>query len=515
MTNTLISRAESVADLLGSFQLRAKGLIGPDQVQYFPERGFHIYGKLNLLLPLAASEDTTNSKRYLQIVQLYAEIASKCATISGASLLEVQGEVMHLLLPCDHTPEAVDRLLAFAIAFAQIVYDEVAPLAGDSWRSFVMAADHGRAILISNGNGSSDSVVSLGPAANHPAKQIPETRAGMLSIRPQTLQLVYSLVDQRKTWESFDLRNPPYQPQMRKYSTDQAFLAMAATMKVEAKQLAVLNRAFRAEVRILTSQQITPGFEPDVSSPLKLQGFYMRADLDGFTDDVQKAFEDPTGAAVQKIVRRFSGFMAFADEFAVMLKSQDRATIRLPWAGDCCNMILLTRPNRSYDAERPYVPVTEAAKWHDLTANHDSSGKKWREYLLESEWAVAIAGGSKSDDEDEGCNGYLLVATVVTDNRRFRIAAGWAMGRSRNALEVSGVEGRDTVVHRADYAALSAHYQHWFTALASGIFYKAHDLGMETIRAVSIDAEGQTGPTVVSAVNIHIPRERPHYIGST
>lgn len=466
------------------------------------ERGFHVYGKLNLFLPLAASEDTANATRFLKIIQTYAAIADKCTAVAGGVLLEVQGEVIHALLPGELTRDAVDKLIAFSITLANIVYDELEPMAGDAWQSFVMSAEHGQAVLVMTGNGSSDSVVSLGPYANNPAKQLPNTEAGHLSLRPDTLALVCHDLDHRNSWEQFDLRNPPYVPTGS--GSSRTFVLNESVMRAAAKQIVANSANTQPQIRVLTERDITGAVEHDVNSPFKTQGFYMRADLDGFTADVAEAFDDPSGAAVADIVRRFTGFMAFADAFAANL---NRGVIRLPWAGDCANMIMLPRSGSTYDQERSYVPATEPAKWHDLTTRADISGQQWRDILLESNWAVGMAGGDK---EDEGANGYLLVANILTSGRRFKIASGWGACRSRNALEVDGVHGRDTVIHKVDYDALSENFREHFKPLNT-VFYRAGELSMDKVSRAAVRAERQTGPIIAVSAGTTLPPPRPHY----
>ena len=275
-----------------------------------------------------------------------------------------------------------------------------------------------------------------------------------------------------------------------------------SVVRAEAKRIVVAGRTTSSLIRVLAESDITKEIENDVNAPFKTQGFYMRADLDGFTADVAAAFEDPSGLAIAEIAQRFSGFMAFADAFA---KTLGRRVIRLPWAGDCANMILLPRARRTYGDERHFVPATEPAKWHDLTAQANEAGIKWRDIMLKSNWAVGIAGG----DKEEGSDGYLLVANVLTSGRRFKIASGWGAGRSQDALELDGVRGCDTIIHKVDHAALSANYRILFRPLTS-IFYSAAELSMRRLETASIKSERETGPNIIVGSGISLPTPKPH-----
>src|SRR5712664_3960693 len=104
--------------------------------------GFHIYGDLRLNLPLAAASDGRNASKYLNILEHYGLLADVCARQIGAELLEIQGERIHLILPSATVDETTVRdLLRFSIAFTQLVYRLVKPIAGDHWDGFALAAD--------------------------------------------------------------------------------------------------------------------------------------------------------------------------------------------------------------------------------------------------------------------------------------------------------------------------------------------------------------------------------------
>lgn len=494
----------SSSDLLIKRDEFVEGWQQPDVVpyRYAQETGFHVYGKLNLHLELSAADDMRHAKQYLKVIQAYTAIADACAGIQGSLLLEVQGEVIHLLLPGQHDAKTVDRLLAFCIALTQIVYSDIKPMAGENWQSFVMATDHGEAILIENGNGASDSIVSLGPAANAPAKQLPRTSAGCLSIRSDTLELVYADVDGRKEWVPFDLRNPSYTPELRKYSNEQAFVTMDSAMRTTAAMALNESKTYDPTVRRLTEFELSVTEEPDVSTPLQVQGFCMRSDLDGFTADVQEAF-DREPEAVKALVERFTSLMGFVDAY---IATRKRSVIRLPWAGDCANMVLMPAPNHTYDFDRAAVPATEPSDWHAITSEKNASGHNWRDLLLEGDWAVAVVGGGDS----EGNEGRLLIASMHASKRQFRIVAGWGARRSLDALDATGIGKRDTVVHKEDYSALSENFQPHFSRVDSN-FYKAHDLDAEKLKKTAIRREAKAAGISIPAVGIVTPKPQPHY----
>lgn len=491
----------NAADLLlkrGLFEERW-GYPEPAPYRYAPERGFHIYAKLNLQLELSAADDTSHAQQYLKVIQAYAAIAEVCGQAAGAMLLEVQGEVIHLLMPGNHDAATTARVFAFCRTLNDIVYTKLSPMAGDNWRSFVMGTDHGDAVLIESGNGSSDSIVSLGPAANHPAKQLPGTDAGHLAIRTDTLSLVAPVTDRRKEWTQCDLRTGPSIQQQR-LSNDQAFIATDATMRALSEQVIRESRTYSPTVNMRIDEDVVK--TAGITSPVRVQGFYMRADLDGFTADVQAAFEQGD-EAVRALVERFTVLMGFADAFA---ESLSHTVIRLPWAGDCANMVVLSPDPASYRRDRACVPAVVPARWHSTTGAEYTDGKRWRDLLGQSDWSVSTVGGN----DVEGNNGLLLVADVMAKERQFRIAAGWGARRSLDALDTAGVRKRDTVIHRVDYTALSSNYQSHFRALNS-LFYRAEDLTSEKVTRKAVAAEAATSTVALPSVGVTLPRQEPHY----
>ena len=71
-----------------------------------------------------------------------------------------------------------------------------------------------------------------------------------------------------------------------------------------------------------------------------VQGFILRAGLDGFTRRVDAAFSSHDPQAVQRLVVEFLQIMKIPDAFEDYV---GRPIIRLPWAGDCYNAIFVPK----------------------------------------------------------------------------------------------------------------------------------------------------------------------------
>ncbi|MBP7828369.1 MAG: hypothetical protein KA248_00480 [Kiritimatiellae bacterium] len=466
------------------------------------ERGFHVYGELRLSLKMTAAEDTRDAQRYLSILQDYATIADACARETQAELLEVQGERIHLLMPCaaaDRT--AVDKVIAFAISFAQLVYTKIGAKAGKEFQGFALATDHGDALILLSGSGADGSIISLGPAANAPAKRLGtekdgrvKTPARHLAMRSEILRAIQYPSDSSE-WTNIDLSHVAkvFEGLMDGRLTERLSRASEASLLLE-------KRRGPPEVNFVQSgyfaeRDFTPG------QALKLSAFCMRADLDGFTKEVQEAFK--TGNT-EALVLKFVSIIEFAKQFS---GSRDRKIIQLPWAGDCANLIVLPKyAGESYEAAQMYVPAQLPAEWHSQVTGSDREKRPWAHILGKTRWAVGCAGGEVFN----GSRPVILLATVHTAKRDFMVAAGWAPGRSLDALDAEGVRGTDTVIPEEDYQAIDSQFQDLFEELDSR-FRISRGLTKEKVRDATVQASAQqTGPYVVP-VGRHTPPAKPHW----
>lgn len=466
------------------------------------ERGFHVYGELRLSLKMTAAEDTRDAQRYLSILQDYATIADACARETQAELLEVQGERIHLLMPCAGADRsAVDRLIGFSISFAQLVYAKISAKAGKEFQGFALAADHGDALILLSGNGSNGSIISLGPAANAPAKRLGteqdgsvKTPARHLALRSDILRAVQYPADAGE-WTNVDLGQVAkvFERLVDNRLTETLSRAATASLLLESqrgsREVNFVQSAYFMERDFATGQA------------LKLSAFCMRADLDGFTKEVQEAFDSGNIAA---LVQKFASILEFAKQFSA---APDRKIIQLPWAGDCANLIVLPKyAGESYEAAQMYVPAQLPAAWHSQVSGSDSAKKPWTQTLGKTRWAVGCAGGEVVD----GSSPVILLATVHTGKRDFMVAAGWAVGRSSDAIGAEDVRGTDTVVPNEDYQALDSQLQDLFEKLDSR-FRISRGLTKDKVRDATVRASAQqVGPYVVPA-DRRTPPAKPHW----
>ena len=479
--------------------------------------GFHIYGDIRLALALAAAKDDKNSQFYLELLEDYALVADASAQEVDAKVLEVQGERIHLFLPASAVDnQSLRRLFRLSVSLTRAVYDQVSVKAGDHFQGFRMAADHGRAIIVATGREGDDSLISLGNAANSPAKRIARhgVESGKLAIPYRFVEEAglftgERIVDTNRTWIEVNVYDPPQylQEVIDDSLTDR--IEKRAAANIQARETYARPQQMVAAVN---AKYFTANVSNSVDQPLKVQGLCLRADLDGFTNQVALAFAAGE-RGVKHLVERFVEIMTYPEQFAKVL---NRKVISLPWAGDCATQIIPLNPGESYSEVRRLLMGTAPLKWHDAYAeqNADETKRKAiRTALEDAQWAVGIAGG----DDVEHDGGFILLATISTSSRRYTIGAGWGVRRSLDAQQAKGIAAEHSVVHYDDYSALDPEFRSAFTSWPeSTIFRRATAVGLRaaTKRIAAREAE----PKEIAMPNIRIapallpiPASRPYH----
>jgi hypothetical protein len=459
-------------------------------------RGFHVYGDLRINLTLSAAEEDSNARRFLQIIDNYSAVADECARNVGADVLELQGERIHALIPGETLSEEIfRRLFAFAIALTNAVYDKIAPAAGEHWGGFSMAADFGPAVLVASECGGG-SVVSLGNAANTPAKRLgrtPVVEAGHLALRRHAHEAIDHTAGNAE-WVEINVLEPA-----EKISR---FSNRSLNRQLAASAAAMLERPIPyRSIIVAKAAHVGDPSRFSVTEPFRVQGHCLRADLDGFTHQVEAAFKSGP-EAVKRLVKRFHQIMGYAREYA---RSLNRPFIEMPWAGDCATIILMPRDTETYYDTSRYFPVAAAVRWHDQEAAENVDRIVWGKLLESAKWAVGVAGGN----EEEGSNGVMLVANVQSSRRAFRVAVGWAPRRSNDGYQAAGVRAGDTVLHNVDYENIDEDYKKAFRELDSR-FRVAPLMKLRELIAARTAALGKSTPLQMPAIVRSIPAPRPH-----
>lgn len=465
----------------------AESLARESAMSYYDGRGFHLYSQLSLQLRYTAPQNVTDAAKYFEIIQRYTDIAEACSKQFSGRLLEVQGERLHLFFEKELTKETLREILVFCMEFTNAVYENKLYLGGDAFEGFKIAFDHGRALILSTGPNADDSFVSLGPCANRPAKHLPDVTAGATSMPAEIAKLLFD-VDGRSTWHTINLRG-------------RDLLALSADGSRNLGNFsATVNQALRkvydSNAFFVRTDPMTMDGRFHFSSANLQQGFFMRADLDGFTKKVQTAFDSESEQIIHSLLLDFVNVLNYGEQF---IAQTDRPVIRLPWTGDCANILLLPRKKESIDDAQFYYSAKGQADW--LSGYNGKITPPFKD----AKWLVSMCCG------DTSCgNRNVLIAQVKTSERDFLFAAGWSVGRSLDAHEVDGVRAGDALTSRTDYDALESEYQEYFST-ASAIFMRSGTLQ-------NLVADGKTYiPSLtaqsrsVPGIAIPTPKPRPYW----
>ncbi len=470
-----------------------------DDVQVSDATGFHIYGDLHLTLELSAATDQASANRYLELLDDYSGLAAAFADGDrDLFIFEIQGERMHLFLNAPRLDAtAVEKLIRVTSNFINAVYRVIGPKAEPHWRGFCMAADHGRAAVLATGRDGDDSLLSLGDAANKPAKRLaksPQIKAGHIAI-PRRMLAESGLPSAAgapaaaRGWIEINARD-----RMRDSSQSREIDASVTIFENEKRAaIATVGNRFVA----LAADPINTG-GATVDAPRLVQGLHFRADLCGFTSRVAQAFAQGTNA-VSELVSEFIAIMRIPDAFEEALA---RPFIRLPWAGDCYNGIFLPRPDEDYAGIRLYLPAVLALRWFDprneLNGSRDA---RLARIAKRQQWSVGVAGGESSQ-------GRLLVANVQSMQRPFLIAAGWGCRRSLDAHNAEGLNPDEAALHSEDHSALDDTFATAFRPWDGPTDYRK-----ATKERLENAEQNRLQRSAAPAFSVSVPAPRPYFDG--
>ncbi len=463
---------------------RARGQIQLENRQtrqgtdYTKSKGYHLYGHLDLALRLSAAEDDGPAKQYLNILQAFTTVAERTGREFNFVIFEVQGERIHLFLETNDGPGNLESVIDFARVWNAGVNAVVKPKAGENFKSFSMAADYGSClVLLSSGGDVSESIISLGNAANRPAKHLSRwegPRNGHLKVNVAALTPGGENKDAQ--WRDIDVSE--------------------ATPVVRQSNARILNRVTEGidpQISAYMAKELKPVENAPVQAPIKKQGFSFRADYDGFSRRVEAAMAGPDPVQ-QALVDEFDTIMK---EVPKAFEAQINGTVTsFPWAGDCANLFI--EPKLDYETAQTSLPATAAHAWHKNAREY----KGVRTPEGGHKWAVGILGGE---------DGATLIARVHTQHRTFAVAAGWAWGRSIDAYQAKGMAAEDSVIANEDKAALDDAYAAPFKEIDS-LFQKATFAALDRVigERSNEKSKPEPAPFYIAGKKEELPAQRPY-----
>jgi len=424
-----------------------------------PTVGFHLYGDLFVSDSLSTAESEATAQKLLEAIEDVADIASAATALSDVWLFEVQGLRTHIFIEADTSnSQSIGRVLSFASYFAKSVDKRLRKLVGADYRRFCMAVAHGEAIVISTGRDGDDSVISLGNAANRPAKRLAreDIEDGIL-VLPQELAVHSPLLAKETSaqasnrWVHVDVLKREF-PAMLSESEQLNFSARideSLSARGTSRRFVSLSANIRDFINVETST---------VERPAVAQGLVIRADLDGFTAKIEEASKRGE-AAIKKVVIEFLSILQLPDAFEKYL---DQPMVRLPWAGDCYNAVILPSSGQSYADLRKNLAPVACLRWHDPKGEVNETRKPDLKAIAAAhKWAVGIGGGT-------GSKGRLLIANITTRERSFLVAAGWGVRFSLEAQNSRGIAASESAVHHEDHAEMCDPYKTKFNSWEGG-----------------------------------------------
>ena len=398
---------------------------------YYPSTLHHIYVKLDFNKKYENADTTKDATAFLSSVTKASILTHRVAVLNGGQLIEIQGSLLHIVLPVDS--DVIEFTGQLNCSLNTLFKDRREKVQG--WR---MIADSGNTLLV---NGQSihgdESTVSLGNAANRPAKRlykqfsIPENertlKRGCLEIRTR-----------EENWKVIELNKIP----------------LTINFSIKDDQInEIKNKDYSGNFRnILKHETIinasaTPIGSPTSDAPHISWGWILRADLDGFTDRVSKCYDN--NEELTKLATEFVTLMNAAASFA---NEHHEIITQLPWAGDNFNAVA------NYSSKSLY----EAAVEENLIGLSVDFEEDLHSKALDtgcSGWSQCVAGSYPHGNS----NGNVYVSSIPVDGRNFLVGVGRGIGKSLQAMSDISPDVQELVLYNDDYSRIRDEYKAHFT----------------------------------------------------
>lgn len=434
MANQIL--AELVADF-GLFRAaRAKGLR-----PFTPQQLAHVYAKLDFKLQFENATTAEDARGFLRSVARASLAAHRLAEQYGGVVLEVQGSTLHIALPARYGITEVDSATAYVAdlhrAYRAVFSDPRSRVEG--WR---MTVDAGKTLIVAGrGVHGDDSWVSLGQAANRPAKHL----YAQLELAEANRDLKRFFVGVRD----------PLTNRWRHGSLDQltARLTEAKAIAEDVRQAELkldyfdaLSGPTRATARALPIGPAGTPASPSPDRPHTYFGWVTRTDLDGFTKRVEECFDNDH--KLQELAQEFYRIMESGARFVALHKE---TLVQLPWAGDNFTAAAVFTSGAEYDR-------AIAKRLVELSLDFE---KEMAEDAIDvgfGGWAHGVAGG----DVHGNAAGNVYLAGVEVGDRRFLVGVGEGFGRSTQAFGDINPKAKEIVVYEPDWKRLKEAYKKAF-----------------------------------------------------
>lgn len=398
----------------------------------------HCYVRLDLDHEVECAGTKEDALRYLNAVADASTIVHQVAgqpEFAGL-LLEAQGATIHAGIP--NQGNYRETAVAFAAAVHCVLGQRMA--AHPCVKGWRMATDAGQTLVIVSPDVHGDhSLVSIGNAANRPAKHLYQ----QLSVPEEVRQLKKYRLAVRTfgadQWEHIDLQHIPV-------SRTVALQYENLKSKIEYRvQLSRSGESERAGIAA-QAQPVVPAGDPDAPTatrPAQHHGWVMRADLDGFTAQVEVCFDQ-----TDRLNEMALWFADLMDSAASFVNLHAESMVQLPWAGDNFTVAVVYENKDQYNKARAERLVNHALDFDDET----------REMLGDKRWAYGVCGGEVHGN----AVGNVFIGSVEFDGIRFLLGAGVGFARSLQAFADIKPAGGMIEIMGDDYQLLADLYKPGF-----------------------------------------------------
>lgn len=401
------------------------GMDGSENYPYFEADGWHFYSYLKIRSHLIQDASLYDNKRLVSIYKNYTYAAVIAARNADCCILEHQGNIIHFFFPGADSGKAI---YPFAKKLTALVEDHVLGFFEKDVASFNMATEYGKSVIVSaqspTGKESERSIVSLGPCANNPAKQM------IKRIDDKVCPFSWRCSSDEKDWHvcecHVDAKGDERGIILESFAQDSLYSQFDEVQSVGAAR--GLN------------EQLEVGKDKErVGIVSHRTALYFRADMDGFTRRVKEAFDNNN---VDALVKEFIAYMKLANDWQT--NSKFVTVSPHPWAGDCCNVeiIPVEKMRDKFSAICSSEPQGIVRDWERYVNSHGFSQFSYRKDKDPVRWVYSISGGEIYD------------FIVETDDRRFKLCVGRPIGRTHAAVNFEENKADYLVMHMEDINAL-------------------------------------------------------------
>ena len=382
--------------------------------------GWHFYSMLKIKADKIAADKLRDVGRMVGMYTNYNRAAVAATEIIAAkhnivcNILEHQGNVIHFFFP-DLGQGKSAIIIEFGRLMNMMVESHVRKYYDDNVTQFHMAAEFGRSVLVHIASPepteASNSVVSLGPCANAPAKQMGESKENY----PRPL---WWRTDNDSVWNCDDCSN---------YDEIEANALVIALEKYGSGYFREIPSEADdlAKACVESLGDVPKSTEND---PVPIEGFFFRVDMDGFTNKIKSAF-DSGRETIRNVVKEFVEYMDAANAWQI---STDMMVSAFPWSGDCFSALVLPSGNKGwiggFEMTRKAQPLKIVSEWErQISARHK-----------ETQWVYTVSGGE------------IYQFEVESRNRKFKLAVGRPAGLTLAAIHFNNNPSGSVVMHMQD-----------------------------------------------------------------